>query len=67
MCYPAPPKSKDSLCLEQLGSLCVRLVGGPGLQPCVYERVNGSAMAPSVGECAATVCISEEEGFQQGV
>lgn len=40
---------------------------GPGLQPCVYERVNGSAVALSVGECAATVCISEEEGFQQSV
>lgn len=40
---------------------------GPGLQPCVYERVNGSAMAVSGGECAATVCVSEEEGFQQSV
>ncbi len=29
---------------------------------CAWERANGS-----VGECAATVCISEEEGFQQSV
>lgn len=38
-----------------------------GLQPCVHGRVNGSAMVESVGECTATVCISEEEGFQQSV
>lgn len=40
---------------------------GFGLQPCVYERVNGSAMAVSVGECTATVCTSEEEGFQKSM
>lgn len=40
---------------------------GAGLQPCVQGRVNGSAIAVSVGECTATVCISEEEGFQQSV
>lgn len=53
---------KDIFCLGQLGRLCVRIWLVSGLQPCVYYRVNGSAMAVSAGECREglpTVCVCQ--------
>lgn len=50
--HTSPTPTKEE---EQLGARFLTLVGGAGLQPCVYERVNRSATA-------ATVCTSEEAG-----
>lgn len=52
------PKSKDSLHLERIRSLCDLF--GSGLQPCAYEWVNGSAMAECGWVCSH--CVHKWKG-----